>query len=229
MQPKAWQTVVLLATLLFTQDPSVAEAGAIIGQVTVLGKDGRPLPRFDQAVVYVQGLDTPPPDAPAVLDQVNKEFVPRLLPVIKGQEVRFPNSDHLQHNVFSPHEQEPFDLGLYPFGDSRAVRLNVLGGHKVYCNLHKSMVADILVLPNRYFGPTDTQGRYRIEGLPPGEYAVRVWHVFGGSDQHAVRVGTGEAKADFTVRSAQSAQDITEHPDKAGKGYPQPSPSSESY
>ena len=89
------------------------------------------------------------------MDQKNKEFVPRLLPVVKGQEIRFLNSDKVQHNVFSPHEQEPFDLGLYPAGESKSVTLNSLKRHKVYCNLHKNMVADILVLPSPYYSLTD--------------------------------------------------------------------------
>lgn len=230
MKPETRRTpAVALMVLLVATLSATAQAGSVAGQVTVLDKAGRPLPRFDHAVVYVMGLESPPPDVPAVLDQRNKEFVPRLLPVIRGQEVRFPNSDPLQHNVFSPHEQEPFDLGLYASGDSRSVRLNVLGRHKVYCNLHKSMVADILVLPNRYFALTDAAGRYRIEGLPPGEYEVRVWHVFGGSDQQTVRVAASDAKADFTVRSAQSPQELSDHPDKTGKGYAPPPASTDSY
>jgi plastocyanin len=218
----ALTTALAMAMVLVT---CAAWAGSISGTVTILGKDGRPLARSDNAVVYLQGIETSAPDAPAVLDQVNKEFVPRLLPVIKGQEIRFPNSDPLQHNVFSPHEQEPFDLGLYSAGESRSVRLNVLGRHKVYCNLHKSMVADILVLPNRYFGLTDARGHYRIDTPPAGEFVVRVWHVFGGSDQRAIRVGSTDTTADFTVRSPQGVEDVMEHPDKAGKDYVRPSAS----
>lgn len=209
----------LAAGLLWLLTAGAAGAGEITGQATVLNKDGQALPRFDHAVVYIEGIETPPPAEPAVLDQKNKEFVPRLLPVVKGQEIRFLNSDKVQHNVFSPHEQEPFDLGLYPAGESRSVRLNALRRHKVYCNLHKSMVADILVLPNRYFSLTDENGRYRIQGLPEGDYVLRVWHIFGAADQKPVRIGKQALTVDFTVRSAQSTQEILEHPDKTGREY----------
>jgi len=161
------------------------------------------------------------------MDQKNKEFVPRLLPVVKGQEIRFLNSDKVQHNVFSPHEQEPFDLGLYPAGESKSVTLNSLKRHKVYCNLHKNMVADILVLPSPYYSLTDEKGGYRIQGLPPGDYVLRVWHIFGGSDQKPIRVGSQPLRVDFSILSAQSTQDVMEHPDKAGQNYKQPD--SESY
>jgi hypothetical protein len=118
------RVAVLVFAILVATSLAVG-AAEITGRVTVLSKDGeRPLTRFGYAVVYIEGIETPPPADPAVMDQKNKEFVPRLLPVVKGQEIRFLNSDKVQHNVFSPHEQEPFDLGLYPSGEFKSVRLN---------------------------------------------------------------------------------------------------------
>lgn len=207
------------AALVWLVIAAAGHAGDISGQVTVLNREKAPLARFDNAVVFIEGIETPPPIEPALMDQRNKEFVPRLLPVIKGQEIRFSNSDRIQHNVFSPHEQEPFDLGLYPEGESRSVRLNYLRRHKVYCNLHKNMVADLFVLPNRFFSVTDETGRYRIQGLPEGEYVLRVWHIFGGADQQRIRVDQTPLVVDFKLHSAQSSQDILEHPNKTGRGY----------
>ena len=218
---------VLLCTWFCMIGDADAGAGEIAGQVTILNRDGQPLSRFDHAVVYIEGIETPPPPEPAVMDQKSKEFVPRLLPVVKGQEIRFLNSDKVQHNVFSPHEEEPFDLGLSPSGEFKSIKLNSLRRHKVYCNLHKSMVADIIALPNRYFGLTDEAGRYRIQGLPEGDYVLRAWHIFGGAEQKPVRVGTPAVTVDFTLRSAQSTQDILEHADKSGQTYK--STDSESY
>jgi hypothetical protein len=40
-------------------------------------------------------------------------------------------------------------------------------------------------------------------------------------------VGASDQTVDFTVKSSQSEEDVVAHPDKAGKGYAQPS--SESY
>lgn len=209
------------ASLVWLSIAMAVHAGEISGQVNILTKEGQPLTRFDHAVAYIEGIETSPPAEPALMDQRNKEFVPRLLPVVKGQEIRFLNSDRIQHNVFSPHEQEPFDLGLYPAGELRSLRLNALRRHKVYCNLHKNMVADILVLPNPYFSLTDEAGRYRIQGLPAGEYVLRVWHIFGGADQKPVRVGQAPLMVDFTIRSTQSIQEILEHTDKSGQNYKQ--------
>ena len=220
--------VLVFAILLSTS--LAAGAAEITGRVTVLGKSGeQPLKRFDHAVVFIEGLETPPPGEPAVMDQTNKEFVPRLLPVVKGQEIRILNSDKVQHNVFSPHEQEPFDLGLYPAGESKSVRLQVLKRHKIYCLIHKSMVADIFVLPNRYFGVTDGNGRYRIDAPPEGDYVLRVWHVFGGADQIPIRVGKQTLTVDFTIRSSQTIEEVLDHPDKSGQSYPHAAPQGDAY
>jgi plastocyanin len=220
--------VVFFASLLLTSFP--AGAADISGRVTVLSKDGgQPLKRFDHAVVFIEGVETPPPDEPAVMDQTNKEFIPRLLPVVKGQEVRILNSDKVQHNVFSPHEQEPFDLGLYPAGASKSVRFQALKRHKVYCVIHKSMVADIFVLPNRYFGVTDGNGGYRIAAPPEGDYVLRVWHVFGGADQVPIRVGKQALTVDFTIRSSQTIEEVLDRPGKPGQSHPHASPQGDAY
>jgi plastocyanin len=220
--------VLIIAILLATS--LAAGAADITGRVTVLSKEGeQPLKRFDHAVVFIEGLETPPPGEPAVMDQTNKEFVPRLLPVVKGQEIRILNSDKVQHNVFSPHEQEPFDLGLYAAGDTKSVRLQALKRHKVYCQIHKSMVADIFVLPNRYFGVTDGNGRYRIDAPPEGDYVLRVWHIFGGADQIPIRVGQQTLTVDFTIRSSQTIEEVLDHPGKPGQSYQGTSPQGDAY
>jgi len=36
--------------------------------------------------------------------------------------------------------------------------------------------ADVVVLGHPFFALTDAEGRFRIEGLPPGEFNVHAWH-----------------------------------------------------
>jgi hypothetical protein len=38
------------------------------------------------------------------------------------------------------------------------------------------MSAFILVFAHRFFAVTDDQGRYQIEGVPPGRYVVVAWY-----------------------------------------------------
>ncbi len=38
------------------------------------------------------------------------------------------------------------------------------------------MVAYVVVLPTPYSAVVDRAGRFRMAGVPPGRYLVRVWH-----------------------------------------------------
>ncbi len=46
---------------------------------------------------------------------------------------------------------------------------------RVFCEIHSHMSAFILVFSHRYFAPTDANGRYRIDAVPPGSYELVVW------------------------------------------------------
>jgi plastocyanin len=131
-------------------------------------------------VVYLEtapqaAFETPAPGR-ALLDQKNEAFVPYVLAVTVGSTVAFPNSDRVYHNVFSLSKPRRFDLGRYPKGQSRSVRFDQPGVVRVFCEIHSHMSAFILVFAHRYFATTDAEGRYRIEGIPPGTYTLAVWN-----------------------------------------------------
>jgi hypothetical protein len=115
--------------------------------------------------------------------------------------VEFPNSDSTYHNVFSLSKTKRFDLGRYPRGQSRSVRFDRPGVVQVFCEIHSHMNAFILVFSHRFFATTDDAGRYRIEGVPAGEYRLVLWHDGRERDVRSVRVGVGGvAEADFVVK-----------------------------
>jgi hypothetical protein len=63
------------------------------------------------------------------------------------------------------------------------------------------MSAFVLVFAHRYFATTDPEGRYRIDGVPPGTYTVVAWNDGQERETRSVRVGDGEAvELDFSVR-----------------------------
>ncbi len=117
----------------------------------------------------------PPPTQPAVMDQRNISFIPRILPIQVGTRVDFPNHDHVQHNVFSPSLTRMFNLGTYPPGEVRSVVFEKPGVVDVFCEIHPDMHAVILVLPTPYFTVTDKKGRFRISAVPPGRYVLKWW------------------------------------------------------
>src|SRR5215831_18465435 len=82
--------------------------------------------------------------------QKNKMFTPHILPVTAGATIDFPNGDPIFHNAFSTYSGQIFDIGLYSPGKSRSVRFERPGIVRVFCNIHPSMSAIILVLTTPY-------------------------------------------------------------------------------
>jgi plastocyanin len=115
----------------------------------------------------------PPQDA---VDQVDKQFVPYVKPVFAGSKVRFPNSDHIRHQVYSFSPAKKFELPLYGGTDAPPVVFDKPGVVVLGCNIHDWMVGYIYVSDTPFFAKTEVAGTATIDNLPPGDYSVRVWH-----------------------------------------------------
>jgi plastocyanin len=129
-------------------------------------------------IVYLEGFEYTPDttSSVAVLDQRGQKFVPHVLPVLVGTEVRFPNSDVVYHNVFSFSKPKNFDLGRYPTGKSKSVIFDKPGIVKVYCDIHPDMNAFIIVLQNPYFTTTAPDGSFKLTDIPAGSYKLKAWY-----------------------------------------------------
>jgi plastocyanin len=165
----------------------------------------RDVPDRLKSVVYLEsaprGAFEQTESGRAVMDQRNETFVPHVLAVTTGTTVEFPNSDHFYHNVFSLSKTRPFDLGRYPTGNSRSIRFDRAGIVRVFCDIHSHMNAFILVFSHPFFTLTDDEGRYRIDGVPPGTYNVIAWNEGLASDPKPIVVGEGSAaELDFSLR-----------------------------
>jgi len=158
-----------------------------------------------KSVVY---LETAPQSAfeaneqrRARMDQRDERFVPHVLAIVAGTWVDFPNDDKTYHNVFSLSKTQEFNLGRYAVGHSKAVRFEHPGIVRVFCEIHSHMSAFILVFGHPFFTMTDTEGRYRLDNIPPGTYSVVAWNEGTASDPAPVTVPSGgTAELDITVR-----------------------------
>ena len=111
----------------------------------------------------------------AIIDQVNRRFVPRILVIQAGTSVSFPNSDNIRHSVYSFSPPKIFTLKLYSGVPASPVVFDKAGIVVLGCNIHDSMVAWVLVVDTPFFTHTDGSGAAALANLPPGRYTLRAW------------------------------------------------------
>jgi plastocyanin len=205
--------------------PAAAEpSGVIEGEVRVLTRSlfGAATPADDHSgvVVYLTGFTTAAPAEPAELVQRGERFRPRILPIVAGQTVSFPNRDRIYHNVFSVSPLHPFDLGQYKGSDpTKSVAFERPGLVPVYCNIHPRMIAYVVVLENDAFALSDEAGRFQILRVPPGRHALHAWRPGAERVSRDVEVRAGDvARLSLEL----SAGRIPAHKRKDGSDYPRP-------
>ena len=150
------------------------------------------------AVIYLDGPVPSRATAPSSpvsiqnrLAQKGQAFVPRVMAILAGTRVEFPNEDPIYHNVFSVSPAKRFDLGKYSRGKSKSVTFEKPGRINIYCDIHSNMEAFIVVLSNRWFAQPDASGRFTLPDLPPGRYPIKAWHPDLGERSLTLEVSEG--------------------------------------
>jgi len=161
---------------------AAAAAATVTGRFELTGSRLASVAReknYSGVVVWLEpanGKPEPPAPATHTIVQKGKRFLPHVSVVPVGSVVDLPNRDPIFHNAFSNFAGQPFDTGLYAPGTSYRVRFRRAGVVRVFCNIHSSMSAVIVVTPTAWYAETKPDGTFRIDGVPPGDYIVKVWH-----------------------------------------------------
>lgn len=128
------------------------------------------------AVVYaVPKTPQPIGHVVAQMDQRNRAFVPRVLPIQAGTWVEFPNSDNIRHQVYSVSPAKRFQLPLYIGKPAFPIQFSTPGVVALGCNIHEEMNAFIVVVDTPYFATTQV-GHAALHDLAAGHYTLKVWY-----------------------------------------------------
>jgi plastocyanin len=202
-------------------EPDVASAPRPSDKVTVSGTvSGGGALGPGGTVVWLKRADgntpRPSPLRNKVIDQSNKTFVPRVLPVTVGSKVDFRNKDEIFHNVFSLSRPNEFDAGLYKGGQSYQKTFNAAGPVQILCNIHSSMIGYVVVVDTPWYGQADDAGAFTIRGVPPGEYVLEAWHESASTvSRSKLTVGSDGARVAVKIGADKRAPSFV--PDKYGK------------
>lgn len=182
-------------------------AGVCAASLTVAVTDAASSQPLADTVVYaVSTAKAPMRAGKAAIAQVERRFVPYVTVVQTGTPIEFPNRDSVKHHVYSFSPAKTFELKLYAGTPAVPVMFDKPGLVTLGCNIHDHMLAFVAVVDTPYFAKTEAAGTAVLEGLPPGDYVVHVWHpdagIALGADSGRAVTMAGDAASSMAIRLA---------------------------
>jgi len=168
-----------LPTVNMSSDPACAEKHATPApsQLLVLGSGNT----MANVLVRVRRGATGEYSAPTeavVLAQEGCQYHPHVVAMMADQPLKIENSDGLLHNVHAfPRVNQGFNQAM-PGSVKEVTRTftEVEPPFKIKCDVHPWMGAYVAVLDNPYYDVTAADGKFTLDGLPPGDYEIEAWH-----------------------------------------------------
>jgi len=112
---------------------------------------------------------------PALIDQVNCQYVPHVVGIQVNQALRVKSSDTMFHNVHMLGEENPqLNFSQNAPGET-VVRFKTAEIMHTRCDVHPWMKAVIGVFDNPYFAVTGPDGKFSFGNVPPGSYTLAAW------------------------------------------------------
>jgi plastocyanin len=191
-------------------DPYCAKTEVLVDDVIVTkGKLSDVLVRVKNGSLKAPATAPPAAPPPAVIDQKDCRYVPRVLGVVVGQKISIRNADQTFHNVHGEINgqlvwNKPSGQGDPPIVvDGSAKAGDVID---VKCDVHNWMHAFAVVQDHTAFAVTGEDGGFEIKGLAPGSYTLEAWHPTLGTRTVTVKLGKGAhatATAKFSFSRAE--------------------------
>lgn len=193
--PSRWARALPLAVAMGFMGMAWDAAQAATLTVTVLDRDGKPVP--DAVVVVTPSVRGTPKNRPplsATIVQEKMQFIPAVTVVSVGATVRFTNNDAWNHHVrmslpgsapgavSAPTEGNALMLtGKQegkPASSAELVmdRVGATGAALLGCFIHGSMRGHIYVADSAWTVKTGDTGVVTFDDLPEGPAVLKVWH-----------------------------------------------------
>jgi plastocyanin len=167
------------ATAHFSQDLEVGAGGGIRGAIVSLPDIERGAPLK--------------PSTDVMFDQRGCVYVPHVLAFPAGSTVKVINSDAIMHDLRTYSTANP-PLNLVQPGNVKSIEVKIDKPEtiRVGCYMHPWMSAWWYAAGNPYYSVTGAHGGFKIRGVPPGTYKVRVWQEKLGERTRTVSVKAGQ-------------------------------------
>lgn len=155
-------------------------------------------------VVSIDGAPAAPaPPRDIVVANELCRFVPRITAATVGSNVIVQNRDAILHNThaYLSDESTFFNVAFPLKGVQLRRPLAKPDIMRFECDAgHTWMKAFVHVFAHPFFAVSDAAGRFKIEGLPPGQYVLKAWHEKLGTQTRQIQIAAGVNRADFSFR-----------------------------
>ncbi len=186
----------------------IVPAGKVLDESLVFSKDGG----LANVFVYLQKptfpIEPPPsnkPPKPFVLIAEGERFWPHASFVRVGRPVVFENRQTEPVNFrMGPLKNVSFNVlvKIQEHVKIQAFRYSEAFPFKLQSDIQPWMVSHLLTLDHPFAAVTDDEGRFNIDGLPPGDHEFHVWHE---------RVGYLEKKLRVTIKAGEPTRNALEY------------------
>lgn len=165
--------------------------------VLVIDQQGIPVAN---AVIESPGAAvTEAPARIAIIDQMNKRFVPMVIAIQRGQSVDFPNNDNIRHHVYSFSAIKQFSTELYADTPGAPVTFDQPGIAVLGCNIHDSMIGYIYVSDWQDVEVSDASGIVHFNQNSIPEQLV-IWHPWSNDTDNRRVVSTSGVSEGGTLQ-----------------------------
>jgi plastocyanin len=180
-------------------------------QAFIVGADGA----FANVLVNLDGSfpATPVATTPAVMDQKDCQYTPRVIGARIGQTLQVRNDDPTDHNIHSSSMAgNDFNTTQTVNGKPFEYTLKAAELLHVRCDNHTWMSGYVGIFDNPYFAVSGTDGSFTIANVPAGKQTVKAWHEVMGMKTETVDVQAGKTTTvDFTFATGQKTASVPIH------------------
>ena len=172
-------------------------------EALVLGEGNTMANIFVQVTAGLPEKEWEAPEEPVILDQNGCTYMPHVLALMLGQELKFLNSDSVLHNLHTlPVENDEFNVTMPKFLKETIRTFEYAEGmFPIKCDVHPWMGGYVAVLAHPFFDVTEKNGVYEINDLAPGTYTIEAWHEKLGTKTAEVSITADESKTiDFVFK-----------------------------
>lgn len=143
-----------------------------------------------------------PPQA-VTFEQKGCQYIPHVLVMHTGQELKVVNSDQTSHNIHPlAKTNREWNKSQPPGTPPLSEKYDKEEFITVKCNVHPWMRGYFAVLKTSHYDVSKDDGGFKLPNLPPGKYTISAWHEDYGTQTSEVTITGNETKdVTFTFKA----------------------------